>query len=110
MSTPVGGRRLDERVWSVATRSGPVVIQFVLGLVLIAIWLLGKTPFVGRDDHAGESASIAMAIAITVVIAVVVAGVLWTRSSSTARGIGLSVAASALIVLIGGVGVAYILF
>ena len=89
---------------------GPIVIQFVLGLVLISMWLLGKTSLGHPESREGENTAIAIAIAITVVISVVVAAVLCSRSSSTARGIGLSVAASAFIVLIGGVGVAYILF
>ena len=43
MTTSVDSSKWNERVWSVATRSGPIVIQFVLGLVLISMWLLGKT-------------------------------------------------------------------
>ena len=110
MSTALGKGRWDERVWSVATRSGPIVIQFVLGAVLISGWLLGKTSFVHHDNRAGERVSLLIATAIAFGISLVVAGALFSRDSSRSRGIGLSVAASAVIVLIGGVSIAYLLF
>jgi hypothetical protein len=106
---PVDDGRWNERVWRVATLSGPIVIQFVLGVLLIAMWLLGKSS--GAPDTRGsESAVIATAIGITCILSLAAVSVLVTRGSSIARGIGLSVAASALIVLIGGVGVAYLFF
>lgn len=106
---PVDDGRWNERVWRVATLSGPIVIQFVLGVLLTAMWLLGKSS--GAPDTRGsESAVIATAIGITCILCFAAVCVLVPRASSIARGIGLSVAASALIVLIGGVGVAYLFF
>jgi hypothetical protein len=113
-AVPVKGSPVDdgpgnERVWRVATLSGPIVIQLVLGVLLIAMWLLGKSSG-ALDTRGSESAISATAIGITCILSLAAVGVLVTRASSLARGIGLSVAASALIVLIGGVGVAYLLF
>jgi hypothetical protein len=90
----------------VATRSGPIVIQFVFGVVFIAAWLLEKWSSVALDTGGG----IFIAMAIAAAVAAAVAGVLLTRASSTARGIGLSVGASAVIVLIGGAVLVYILY
>jgi hypothetical protein len=103
-------RRSDARAWSVATRSAPFVIQLVLGVLMIAMWLVGKWSIVERDTRAGDHASLLIATGITVVIALLAGGALLSRQSTTTRAIGLSVAASALVVLIGGVGYAFYLF
>lgn len=84
-----------------ATWSAPLVIQPVFGAMLIAMWLLGKAGF-HNDTRAGERTILLIAIGIAVTISLVIAGVLLRRSSSTARGIGVGVAGSAAVVLIGG--------
>lgn len=110
MSASVDSRRRDEQFWSIATRSGPIVIQCVLGVLVIAQWLLGKSSFIHHDDRAGERASLLIATAVAFGISLLVAGVFCSQRSSRARGIGLSVVASACIVLIGGAWVAFLLF
>ena len=107
--TPVHESRGNEPLWRVATLSGPIVIQFVFGVLLFAMWLLGKSSG-ALETRSSESQIIATAIGITCILSLAAVCVLATRASTIARGIGLSVAASALIVLIGGVGVAYLLF
>ncbi|MDT7758296.1 MAG: hypothetical protein QOH27_4194 [Mycobacterium sp.] len=99
---PVHSRRLDDRVWSVATRSSPVVIQFVLGVLLVATWLLRRWPLVSNTVDAPR-AEVLVATGIAVAISVGVAVALFRRDSSMARGIGLSTAASAAVVLIGAI-------
>jgi hypothetical protein len=98
----VDSRRLDDRVWSVATRSSPIVIQFVLGMLLVATWLLGRWPLISSTVDAPRAELLA-ATGIAVVISVGVAAALFRRHSSMARGIGLSTAASAAVVLIGAI-------
>jgi hypothetical protein len=105
--TAVNSRPLDERVWSAATRSSPIVIQFVLGVLLIATWLLGSWSRTGHDGAHAPRLALLVATGITVVISVGVAAALIRRDSSTARGIGLSTAASAAIVVIGAIPYAF---
>jgi hypothetical protein len=107
VSPTAAAARLDERAWSAATRSAPITIQLVLGVLLITMWLLGKSSFLAHDTRAGERATLLVAIGITALIGLLAGGALVTRGSSTARGIGLSVAASAAVVLIGGAGYAF---
>jgi hypothetical protein len=98
----VDSRHLDDRVWSVATRSSPIVIQFVLAVLLVATWLLGRWPLISNIVDAPR-AEVLVATGIAVVISVGVAAALFRRDSSIARGIGLSTAASAAVVLIGAI-------
>jgi hypothetical protein len=98
----VDSRRLDDRVWSVATRSSPVVIQFVLGVLLVATWLLGRWSLLS-DTVDAPRAEVLAATGIAVIISVGVAAALFRRDSSMAWGIGLSTAASAAVVLIGAI-------
>jgi hypothetical protein len=98
----VDSRRLDDRVWSVATRSSPVVIQFVLSVLLVATWLLGRWSLLS-DTVDAPRAEVLAATGIAVIISVGVAAALFRRDSSLARGIGLSTAASAAVVLIGAI-------
>lgn len=102
MPPTVDSRRLDDRVWSVATRSSPIVIQFVLAVLLVATWLLGRWPLISNIVDAPR-AEVLVATGIAVVISVGVAAALFRRDSSMARGIGLSTAASAAVVLIGAI-------
>lgn len=105
-AVPVRARRLNERVWSVSARSSLLVIPLVVGVLLFAMWLLEKW-FVTQS---GERATLLFATAIAVAISLVVGGALFSSESSTTRGIGLSLMASAAVVLIGGVGFAFWLF
>lgn len=105
--TAVNSRPLDERVWSVATRSSPIVIQLVLGVLLIAMWLLGNWSSTGHDDAHAARLALLVATGITVVISLIVAAALLRRDSSTTRGIGLSTAASAAVTLIGAIPYAF---
>jgi hypothetical protein len=103
----VDSRRLDERVWTVATRSSPIVIQFVLCALLIATWLLGRWPPMSPDTADAPRWALVVATGITVVISLIVAAALFRRGSSTSRGIGLSTAASAAVTLIGAISYAF---
>jgi hypothetical protein len=88
---------LDPRAWSVATRSAPLTIQVVFGVVIIVHWLLGnQSPLV--------------AVVLTVAVAVLACGVPVARKSATVCGIGLGLAGSGAVTLVGGVGYAYWIF
>jgi hypothetical protein len=103
VSTPVGGRRLDERLWSVATRSSAVVVQFVLGALIIAWRLLGGRSFAAHDVVENYRMALLTASGIVLVISLLVGAVLFSRPSSALRGVGLSVAASGVVASIAGV-------
>lgn len=107
MSTSMSSRHWDERVWSVATRSAPLIIQLVLGVLFLAMWLLGKSAFVPQDTIENLRVTLLVATAIAFGVALAIGGVLVSRESSTARGIGLGVAVSGIVVLVGGVGYAF---
>ena len=110
MSTSLDSRHWDERVWSVATRSIPVIIQLVLGVLLIAMWLLGKRAFVPQDTIENLRVTLLVATAIAFGISLFAGGALVSRESSTLRGVGLSFAASGIVALIGGVGYAFSIY
>jgi len=94
--------RGGEDVWSVATRSLPVVFHAVLLFAVLAGWL--SRPLIEPTDVTREvPAMMLVAAGVAVVASAVVGGVLISRKSERARGIGFSVAASGLILLIIGV-------
>jgi hypothetical protein len=74
------------------------------------MWLIGKWTPLQPNTSAATRATLLIAVGIAVVISLPVAAALFMRSSSTTRGIGLGTAASATIVLIGGVVYAFWLF
>ena len=102
----VPAQRFDDRTWTVATRSAPVVVQVILGLLLISTWLLDRWSLVGDAAHASRVAVLG-ATGIAVVLSFGAAVGLLVRDSAAARGIGLSTAACAAIVLIGGLAYAF---
>jgi hypothetical protein len=106
VSAPVGDRRLHERVWSVATTSSVVVVQFVLGALVITWWLLGGRSFVAHDVVENFRMALLTASGIVLVAALIVGGLLFSRPSPVPRGVGLSVAASGVVASI--MGVAYV--
>lgn len=108
MSSPVGDRRLDERVWSVATISSAVVFQCVLGVLVISWRLLGGRSFAADDVVENFRMALLMASGIVLVIGLLIGGVLVTRSSPVLRGVGLSVAASGVVASL--MGVMYVLW
>jgi dUTPase len=71
-------------------------------VLLVATWLLGRWPLISNIVDAPR-AEVLVATGIAVVISVGVAAALFRRDSSIARGIGLSTAASAAVVLIGAI-------
>lgn len=102
----VRAQRFDDRTWTVATRSTPVVIQVILGLLLVSTWLLDRWSLVGDAAHASRVAVLG-ATGIAVVLSLGTAVGLLARDSAAARGIGLSTAACAAIVLIGALTYAF---
>lgn len=94
--------RAGERMWTVATWALPFAIQVVFGMLLVSIWLLGKAGF-HNDIVSGPRSVLLLGTAMAVVIALVVATAVFTRASSTARGISLGTASSAAVVAIGAV-------
>lgn len=92
-------RDQDSGVWRTATRSAPVVVQFV-GAALFGIgWLLGRLPI---DSHNGYRVLVAGAAALTTVASLLVGAALLRADAPRRRGIGLAVGGSGLAVLIIG--------
>lgn len=88
---------LASSAWSTATWSAPFVTQFVLALVIVTSWLLGKR-FPGAD-------AVVLFAVSAVVVFLLCAGItllLARSSSSRAHGIALGVAGSYAVVLGGG--------
>ena len=101
--------RAGERMWTVATWALPFAIQVVFGMLLVSIWLLGKAGF-HNDIVSGPRSVLLLGTAMAVVIALVVATAVFTRASSTARGISLGTSSSAAVVAIGAVVYAFCIF
>ncbi|RDH74951.1 hypothetical protein DVS77_28875 [Mycolicibacterium moriokaense] len=106
MSSDVGTSRWGEQVWSVATISSVVVVQFVLGALIITWRLLGAHSFPERDAVEDFRTALLTASGIVLIIALLVGGVLVSRRSPVPRGFGLSVVASGVVTSI--MGVAYV--
>lgn len=99
---------LDAVAWRWATISAPFVVQAVLALLLIMMRLLGNRIFATESGH-GERAWMLTATIITAVMSLALGGVLLRSSSSRNRGLGLSIAASSILVLIGAAIFAYLM-
>jgi hypothetical protein len=101
-------RDLDSRAWSTATWAVPFMFQLVSGTMFIALWLLGKAPyFMTHNAETGGRAWLLTAAAVTALIWVPVSGLLLMSRSSRVRGIGMGVAGSVAIVLIGTIVFAF---
>lgn len=99
LSGPVERRKLDPRVWRTATWTMPFVTQLVLGIDILALWLLGKT---GHFAHSRERAWFMTGAVATAVILAPIAGLLFFSSrSARIRGTALALAGSSALVLIG---------
>jgi NO-binding membrane sensor protein with MHYT domain len=92
---------LDAGAWRMATLSVPFVVQIVLGLELAAMWALGMGPFTTESGRS-ERTWMFTATVITTLVSLVVSALLLRSASSRNRGLGLSVAASAVVVIVGG--------
>lgn len=102
------GPARDERLWKAATWSAPLAIQAVIALTAVVAWVLSKVAFTSDDVLASTLLLTATGIAVTVSLAA--GGVLLTRRAATERGYGLGLLASAVVVMIGGVGLAFTFF
>lgn len=102
-------RGLDVRAWRAATLSAPFVIQLILGMLLIAMWLLGKWPFNTHSAHAGERAWLLTATAITTLGFLLISPALLRSPSPRMRGLALSISSCAVVVLVGGVIFAFLM-
>lgn len=102
-------RDLDARVWRTATWSAPFVVQVELGLLLTAIWTLGKWPFPTHSAYGGERTWMLTAAVVTTLTSLVFSAVLLQSSSPRHRGLSLSIAGSSVVVLIGGTAYAYLI-
>ncbi len=102
-------RDLDARVWRAATWSAPFVVQGILGLLLIAMWALGKWPFPTHSAYAGERTWMLTATLVTTLTSLVFSGALWQSPLPRHRGLSLSIAGCSVVVLIGGIIFAYLI-
>lgn len=101
---------LDARAWRTATWSAPFVVQGILGLLLIAMWALGKWPFPTHSAYGGERTWMLTATVITTLTSLVFSVALWQSPSPRNRGLSLSIAGCSVVVLIGGSIFAYLIF
>ena len=85
------------------------MVQPVMGVLLIAMWLLGKTGL-PNATFAGQRTLVLLATGIAVIVSLICSGLLFLGKSPTARGVGLSTAGSAALVAIGAVAYAFWLF
>lgn len=100
-------RDLDNRAWRTATLSVPFVVQIVLGLLLLAMWLLGKGLYTTEGGHSERGWMLAAAV-VTTLVSLALAAALLRSPSPRNRGLALSIAASSAVVLIGGTLYAYL--
>ena len=105
----VRGRVRDEPMWKAATWSTPFAVQAVIAVTICVAWLLGAA-MGSLDDDGARRTVLLIATGIAVAGSAAVGGALLTRPGPQARGIGLSLLASAGVVLIGGVGLALTFF
>ena len=104
-------RHLDTQAWRTATWSAPFVVQLVVAALLILMWLLGKWPFAQHSTFEAERALLLTATGIAALGSLAISGVLLlTSRSSRGRGLAVSLAGSATVVLIGGVIYAFWVF
>lgn len=89
---------LDSRAWSTATWASPFTTQLVLAGLIAISWLFGKAPTALHGF-----ASFLAGAATTFLLCLVATVLLFSSSSSRARGIGISILGSFVIVLIGGI-------
>lgn len=108
MSTSTRADFFDARAWRTATWSAPFVVQLILGVLLVAMWLLGKWPFDTHSAYAGERAWMLAATVITAVVSLVVGAALLKSGSPRSRGLGISVVSCSAVVLAGGTIFAYL--
>jgi uncharacterized membrane protein len=95
--------RFDERAWTVATWSSPILFQAVCGMFLAAMLVAGKLGM--RDnDHIAEGHKILAAATAAVALSLVIAGLLARPRHTTWRGLAAGLATSAIIFGIGTLG------
>ena len=99
---------LDARDWRTATWSALFIVQLLLGVLLVVMWLLGKWPFAAHSPHGGERAWMMTSTAITTLASLGISVGLLGSQSSRHRALGLSLACSSVVVLIGGMLSAYL--
>lgn len=98
--------RVDSRMWSVATWSAPVNVEFVTGATVLMLTLLRATHVFAVQDRSWMLTG----TLIATLFSAGAGAVLCRCPSSRARGVGLSLSAAALVVLIVGVIVAFFLY
>ncbi len=104
-------RHLDTQAWRTATWSAPFVVQLVVAALLILMWLLGKWTFAQHSTFEAERALLLTATGIAALGSLAISGVLLLISrSSRGRGLAVSLAGSATVVLIGGAIYAFWVF
>ena len=88
---------LDQRVWSTATWSAPLITNVLLALVIVASWLLGRW-----WPGSGAVVLFLLGAAVVLIVCAVITAILARSTSSRARGVAMSVVGSYAVVLVGG--------
>lgn len=92
-------RLQDNDVWRIATRSVPVVVQFVFAAAFGVGWLLGHLPI---NSHAGYRMMLAATFTITALTSLLIGARMLRFESPRRRGVGLAVGGSGLALFAGG--------
>ncbi|BBX24052.1 hypothetical protein MTER_34630 [Mycolicibacter terrae] len=98
-------RLQDNDVWRTATRSSPIVVQFVWAALFGIGWLLGRRPV---ESHIEFRILVTVATVLTTVVALSIGKALLRSDSTRRRGVGLGIAGSGIAVLVGGLAFALI--
>lgn len=106
MQFPARLPKSDDRSWITATWSAPFTMELVTGVLVLVLGVLRRTDQVAASTRAWFLTG----VLITAVVSVLLAWLLLRSSSWQIRGIGLSVAGSAAIVVPVGIVVAFVLY
>jgi|EndMetStandDraft_8_1072994.scaffolds.fasta_scaffold875682_2 hypothetical protein len=105
MRLPARLQRIDDRSWAAATWSAPFTMELVTGLLALVLWALRPT------DHAGSARVwFLTGVLFTAALSALMSAIFCRSSSWQLRGVGLSLAGSAAILVPVGIVVAFLLY
>jgi hypothetical protein len=95
-----------DRSWAAATWSAPFTMELVTGALALVLWALRRTDLLAGSARAWFLTG----VLITALLSALLSWMLCRSSSGQIRGVGLSVAGSAAILVPVGIVVAFVLY